>query len=78
MDRRMAQELDNYITGHYGQDQFRDDIPEELYHEACDGEGCTECNNTGFDPVKMKAHEEQMKRENEAMAKAYEESKDVE
>ena len=26
MDRRQANELDNYITGHYGEDQLRDEI----------------------------------------------------
>lgn len=25
MDQRLRGELDNYITGHYGEDQFRDD-----------------------------------------------------
>ena len=25
MDRRQAQDLDNYITGHYGEDQYRDE-----------------------------------------------------
>jgi hypothetical protein len=30
MDRRLAADLDNYITGHYGEDQFRDEeAPEE-------------------------------------------------
>lgn len=28
MDRRQAQDLDNWITGHYGEDQFRDDCPD--------------------------------------------------
>jgi site-specific DNA-cytosine methylase len=28
MDRRMAQDLDNYITGHYGEDQFKGEEPE--------------------------------------------------
>lgn len=25
MDNRMRQDLDNWITGHYGEDQFKDD-----------------------------------------------------
>lgn len=25
MDRRLANDLDNYITGHYGEDQFKDE-----------------------------------------------------
>lgn len=29
MDRRLARELDNYITGHYGEDQFKGMGPEE-------------------------------------------------
>lgn len=40
MDRHMSNELDNYITGHYGEDQFGnvEDCPE------CDGSGvCPEC-----------------------------------
>jgi len=27
MDSRQARDLDNYITGHYGEDQYRDDCP---------------------------------------------------
>lgn len=26
MDRRMAHDLDNFITGHYGEDQFKDGV----------------------------------------------------
>ena len=29
MNRREANDLDNYITGHYGEDQFRDDEGDE-------------------------------------------------
>lgn len=30
MDRRMRNALDNYITGRYGEDQFRASDPEEV------------------------------------------------
>lgn len=35
---RMAQSLDNYITGHYGEDQFRTGLPCDscLCNEDCD------------------------------------------
>lgn len=26
MDKRLSRDLDNYITGHYGEDQFKDDF----------------------------------------------------
>ena len=29
MYRRLADDLDNYITGHYGEDQFREEEPME-------------------------------------------------
>lgn len=31
MDRRLAQDLDNYITGHYGEDQFKDEDYQAAY-----------------------------------------------
>jgi len=45
-----SRDLDNYITGHYGEDQFRDDEPEVeeieddslCLNENCDQPSCPE------------------------------------
>jgi hypothetical protein len=34
MDNRQARDLDNWITGHYGEDQFRDDCPDNPVNET--------------------------------------------
>ena len=43
-----SRDLDNYITGHYGEDQFRDDVPEEDIappeDEACLNKNCDQPN----------------------------------
>ena len=71
---RAMQNLDRWITGNYGMDQYRDDLPEDAYHAACEGEGCEACGNTGIDPLKAKEYEEQAKAESDAMYEAYLES----
>jgi hypothetical protein len=39
-------DLDNYITGHYGEDQLRDD--DEMEDEDECFSVCTRCNGTGI------------------------------
>lgn len=70
MDSRMSASLDRYITGNWGEDQFGPEPPEEMYHAACSGEGCAECNETGLDPVKMAEHEAAMRAADEQLYKA--------
>lgn len=42
MDRIMAADLDRYITGNYGEDQFRDEDEYDPY-------GLITCTNCGMD-----------------------------
>jgi len=44
-------------TGHYVVDDRPteppcNEIPEEAYHDLCEGQGCEGCGGTGIDPVK--------------------------
>jgi len=43
MDKRMSESLDRYITGNYGEDQFRGD---ELEVCECEDDSCEICNPT--------------------------------
>jgi hypothetical protein len=43
MDRRMAQDLDNHITGHYGEDQFKGQ-DEDITHDF-EGSTCQNCED---------------------------------
>jgi hypothetical protein len=57
-DRLMSQDLDNYITGHYGEDQFRDEP--EFEGDVCTQPRCcalaeAECARCGM--ATCKAHE---------------------
>ena len=54
MDRRMAQDLDNYITGHYGEDFFRDAVEEE----ACENCGSTDDVTYGPDPYALEINDD--------------------
>ncbi len=59
MDRRMAQDLDNYITGHYGEDFFRDaaDYPDDTPPEC---ENCASTVNVtcGPDPYQLEINDD--------------------
>lgn len=58
-----SRDLDNYITGHYGEDQFRDDEPEEEAVEddsiCLNGNGCDvpNCPEHGDDQAAIDAAE---------------------
>jgi hypothetical protein len=74
----MSHALDRYITGNYGEDQFKGELPEDLYHEGCGGEGCEGCEFTGIDQVKHAEYLEQQKKDDEAVYAAYlEQEKEV-
>ncbi len=45
MNFRERQDLDNYITGHYGEDQFRDETLESYYDEDGITIYCGDCRN---------------------------------
>lgn len=49
-DRRMSQELDNYITGHYGEDQFSDEEYAAMREMDLDDSG----NNPALDDIGCK------------------------
>jgi hypothetical protein len=63
-----ARDLDNYITGHWGEDQFRDDYPEE---DICPPDD-SECLNQNCDQPACPEHGDDiaaaLAAENEGMA----------